>query len=375
MALHGVNLGNWLVLERWMGGSPLSATLVEDDRALVDAVADAERSGLLRSHYGSYVTQDTFAWLARSGIELVRIPVPYHLFGTAHHVECVPWLDKAFDWAEQYGLRILIDLHTVPRSQNGFDNGGYTGLCAWGRDPARMRWTLDLLERIANRYASRPALWGIEPLNEPVSWPAYATGIRGHVAAGHLDRMLRSRPLGRKKIEKFYHEAYACLRPIVGPSVKLVFHDRFSVRGWERFDPGHGDDNVWMDTHQYAAFADARLRRHDLGEYCALVGFMARRVERMAAHHPVLVGEWSLANHARDLAQLKREGKVEEVRAWYREYAHAQLAAWDRLEGSCFWSLKVQARGRDDWSFATCVKRGWLGLGPGPKKSRGASLW
>ena len=366
MALHGVNVGNWLVLERWMGGSPLSDALAEDDRALVDAVADTERAGLMRSHYKSYVTRKTFAWLASVGVELVRIPVPYHLFGTAHHTACAPWLDQAFDWAEQCGLQVLIDLHTVPMSQNGFDNGGYTGLCAWGRNAARIRWTLDLLERIADRYAGRSALWGIEPLNEPVSWPVYAAGLRRHVAAGHMDRVLRSWPLSRKRIEKFYYEAYACLRPIVGPNVKLVFHDRFSARDWERFDPGHGDNNVWMDTHQYAAFADTRLKRRDLAEYRALVEHMAARVERMAAHHPVLVGEWSLANHARDLAQLKRAGKVDEVRAWYRSYARAQLAAWDRFGGSCFWSLNVQAPGRDDWSFATCITRGWLALGPHP---------
>jgi aryl-phospho-beta-D-glucosidase BglC (GH1 family) len=363
MALHGVNLGNWIVLERWMGGSPLSGANVEDDHAFVLSVPPKERDRRLRSHYDTFVTQSTFAWLARAGVALVRIPVPYHLFGTDHHVACLPWLDKAFDWAERYDLRVLIDLHTVPMSQNGFDNGGYTGLCAWGRDESRVRWTLDLLERIARRYATRQALWGIEPLNEPTSWPVFAAKALGHAKAGHLERVLRSWPLSRRGIERFYQEFYDRVRPIVGPEVKLVFHDRFSLRGWERFDPGHGDNNVWMDTHAYAAFSDARLKRHDLAEYLALVEHMAADIERMAANHPVLVGEWSLANHARDLALLKQQGDTDKVRAWYRTFADAQLAAWDRFGGSCFWSLDVRARGRDDWSFGTCVERGWLSLG------------
>jgi glucan 1,3-beta-glucosidase len=317
----------------------------------------------LRSHYDTFVTENTFAWLARAGVALVRIPVPYHLFGTDHHVACLPWLDKAFDWAERYDLRVLIDLHTVPMSQNGFDNGGYTGLCAWGRDESRVRWTLDLLERIARRYATRQALWGIEPLNEPTSWPVFAAKALGHAKAGHLERVLRSWPTSRRRIERFYQEFYDRVRPIVGPEVKLVFHDRFSLRGWERFDPGHGDNNVWMDTHAYAAFSDARLKRHDLAEYLALVEHMAADIERMAVHHPVLVGEWSLANHARDLTLLKQQGDADKIRAWYRTFADAQLAAWDRFGSSCFWSLDVRARGRDDWSFGTCVERGWLSLG------------
>ena len=362
MALRGVNLGNWLVLESWMGGSPLSAAGVVDDRAYLDAVPDAERASALGVHYASYVTEKTFAWLASVGVELVRIPVPYHLFGTMRHVACVQWLDAAFDWAERHGLRVLVDLHTVPLSQNGFDNGGYTGLCAWGSDPARVRWTLDVLEQIARRYTDRKALWGIEPLNEPVSWPVWAADVRGHVSAGRLGRVLRSRPLSRRRLEGFYQAFYDRVRPVVGPGVKLVFHDRFCLRGWERFDPGNGDGNVWMDTHQYVAFADARLRRYDLAEYVALVEHMATRVERLAARHPVLVGEWSLSNHARDLAEYRRDGDADKVRAWYRAFADAQLAAWDRFDGSCFWSLDVQAPHRDDWSFVTCADRGWLSL-------------
>lgn len=39
------------------------------------------------------------------------------------------------DWAEECGVQILIDLHTVPGSQNGYDNGGITGVCKWCKDP------------------------------------------------------------------------------------------------------------------------------------------------------------------------------------------------------------------------------------------------
>lgn len=348
MGVRGVNLGNWLVLERWMGDSPLARAGAEDDHAYVRMVADEERARALGEHYRSYVTERTFTWLAEQGIDLVRIPVPYHLFGSAHHIGCAPYLDQALDWASRAGMGVLIDLHTVPLSQNGFDNGGYTALCAWSRSTRRMLQTVDLLERVADRYAAHPALWGIEPLNEPVSKLVYLANLPTN--ARYPTRVLRSWPISRKRLCWFYQHVYDRVRPIVGPDTKLVFHDHFSLAGWERFDPGHGDKNVLIDTHQYAAFADGRLAHRDLSSYLALVARMGERVARAARHHGVLVGEWSLANHAPHPSD-----------AWYRAYAAAQLAAWDRGGvGSCFWSLRVQGRARENWSFEHCIRNGWL---------------
>ncbi len=54
-------------------------------------------------------------------------------------------LDRAFDWAERTGLKILIDLHTVPGSQNGFDNGGLTGVVRWHHSPRAVAYALDVL--------------------------------------------------------------------------------------------------------------------------------------------------------------------------------------------------------------------------------------
>lgn len=34
---------------------------------------------------------------------------------------CWKYALKAFDWARKYGIRILLDLHATPGSQNGYD--------------------------------------------------------------------------------------------------------------------------------------------------------------------------------------------------------------------------------------------------------------
>ena len=76
-------------------------------------------------------------------------------------------LDKAFNWAEKYGLKILIDLHTVPDGQNGFDNGGISSVYKWAQEPEEVEFVLTVLERLAGVTGMRPGLWGIELLNEP----------------------------------------------------------------------------------------------------------------------------------------------------------------------------------------------------------------
>lgn len=76
-------------------------------------------------------------------MDAVRIPVPYFIFGDREpFIGCIEELDKAFNWAEKYGLQILIDLHTAPGSQNGFDNGGESGVCIWSQDPDEVEFEL-----------------------------------------------------------------------------------------------------------------------------------------------------------------------------------------------------------------------------------------
>ena len=88
----------------------------------------------------------------------MRILVPYFIFGDREpFIGCIEELDKAFNWAEKYGLQILIDLHTAPDSQNGFDNGGISGVCKWSQEPDEVEFELTVLERLSTMPAHRPA--------------------------------------------------------------------------------------------------------------------------------------------------------------------------------------------------------------------------
>ena len=357
--IRGVNLGNWLVLERWMESrrmpGPFAGTDVDDERGLRNLLADDDLQERLSTHRTAQVTADTFAWLADVGCNLVRLPVPFHVFGDETHEECISYVDQALDWAEAAGLPVLVDLHTVPGGQNGFDNGGVSGLCTWHLDSAHITQTLAVLERLARRYADHPALFGIEPMNEPASRRIFAGSMKRY-GADHPGRVARSAPIPAQVLRQFYRLCYERLRPITGPGVALVFHDQFQLGRWERFMPADRFPNVWIDTHQYVGTIARGLHVRNLVGHVAIARGVGALVARAERFHPVLVGEWSLSNNLRGIAEAPTEKRDATLAA----YAAAQLAAFERGHGSCFWSL---SNGRyDTWSLQAALKHGWLTL-------------
>ena len=174
--IHGTNLGNWLVLEKWMSPAIFEEAGAEDETWLARTLAPERLAEVMAEHRESYLNESDIADIAAMGLDYARLPVPYSLFGDRPpQLGCVEYVDKVMDWAEAHGIKILLDLHTVPGSQNGYDNGGLTGVCKWHKDPNEVEFALTVLERLAKRYGTRPGLFGIEVLNEPISWLVYAT--------------------------------------------------------------------------------------------------------------------------------------------------------------------------------------------------------
>jgi len=72
--IRGVNLGNWLVLEKWMSPKLFDGTDAEDEFHLCADLDQAARRERLKVHRDSYITERDFTYLASHGIEAVRIP-------------------------------------------------------------------------------------------------------------------------------------------------------------------------------------------------------------------------------------------------------------------------------------------------------------
>ncbi len=319
------------------------------------------------------------------GLDTVRIPVPFFIFGDVKpYIGCIEELDKAFAWAKRYGLKILIDLHTVPGGQNGFDNGGISGVCTWAQDPEAVEFTLRLLEKLAERYGRHESLFGIQPVNEPVpDWLWDVMHVQDRYKPRNPELGARSKGISRDFLRWFYTEAYARLRKHMPDDKAVVLHDGFDLRGWKDFMREDCYKNVWLDTHQYLMSAEGMGCEQSTPGYLRFImDNYYRQIEEMEAYFPVICGEWCLFNsmvtgHDTKGGQTVLNGvegeSVESVsdedkKDIYRAIAAAQLAAWNRGHGFIFWSYKLLTDtvndpgwiGWDAWDLGRCHDLGWF---------------
>ena len=258
MKVKGVNLGNWLVLEKWMSPSLFEGTTAEDEYYLPTQLSREVYEARIKIHRSEYITERDFTRIKSMGMDAVRIPVPYFIFGDREpFIGCIEELDKAFCWAEKYGLQILIDLHTAPDSQNGFDNGGISGVCKWSQQPDEVEFELTVLERLAERYGKREGLWGIEVLNEPVledMWESMKVTER--YPAADPEKAKGTKPNTMEFVREFYLRAYDRIRKHMPKEKYVVIHDAFKLKAWKDFMQEEKYKNVVLDTHQYLMMAE-----------------------------------------------------------------------------------------------------------------------
>lgn len=378
--IKGVNLGNWLVLEKWMLPELFEGTGAEDEVWLNRKMNPAELKEKMKEHRDTFITEQDFAFIKEQGIWLLRIPVPYFIFGDRPPFNgCVEYLDKAFDWAEKYGLQILIDLHTVPGSQNGYDNGGLTGVCKWCKNPEEVEFALTVLERLAKRYGQRQGLYGIEALNEPISFLVYATAPSTGKAVDK-EEAKGSGYVPLPFLENFYRNAYRRLRKILPENKTIVFHDGFRLRHWGKFFRKEHMKNVALDTHIYIFAMESFVPIHMPWVYQIYIKSQQRLIERIQRDVPVVVGEWCICNKYAEKAvsgksaeessdrSAQADAQDELRKKRYLEIAAMQLQAWESGAGWIYWSYQfkpnrkepLDEKWKESWDFSRCVENGWI---------------
>ncbi|KAK4555949.1 glucan exo-1,3-beta-glucosidase [Recurvomyces mirabilis] len=178
--IQGVNLGGWLVLEPWITPSifqayPLSQGIV-DEYSLNQVLGTQQaHDNVLKPHWDSWVQLADIQKIANSGFNLIRIPVGYWAYDNSdspYASGAAPYIDQAITWARQVGLKVIIDLHGAPGSQNGFDNSGQRIAQPGWQSGNTVQKTLDVLETIQTKYGDSSyddVVAGIELLNEPLN--------------------------------------------------------------------------------------------------------------------------------------------------------------------------------------------------------------
>lgn len=321
--IRGVNLGGWLVLEKWMTPSLFAGTDANDEHSFMQT-KDAKRK--ITNHRDSFITEPDFAWIKQQGLNAVRLPIGYWILGgDDDYLGGIEYVDWAFRMAEKYGLLVLLDLHAAPGSQNGFDHSGRIGEADWFTSPEARRQTIDSLHTLYQRYKTSPSLWGVQLLNEPTP----------HAS--------------RKVLRQYYRQA----ADIIDDGHKIIFHDAFRPR---RLNGALGGNQQSMiDTHIYHMISPVArlLSARQFVRICQPL--FKNRLQALSAKQPVLVGEWSAVISGQKLAKYNQSDAV----SLQVDFANKQLAVYDSYaHGWFYWSYKTERKGM--WNFRYLIENGLL---------------
>lgn len=254
--IYGVNLGGWLVPEPFIASDLFEKYALVNGQTAVDEYTLSQNivaSGdsletVLENHYATFITEQDFAEIASAGLNWVRLPMPHWAIETwpgEPYLEGVSWkyVLKAFQWARKYGLRINLDMHTAPGSQNGWNHSGKLGV-------------VGMLESYMGVANSQRHLDYVRTIAQFVSQPEFAPVVQ---MLNFLNEP-RGNEIGGGVVGSFYRQAYETIRSVTGigegKGAIVSIHDAFisTPANWYGFLAGA--DRLSLDQHSYITFVN-----------------------------------------------------------------------------------------------------------------------
>ncbi|KAN0066276.1 hypothetical protein ACQY0O_000370 [Thecaphora frezii] len=370
--VRGVNLGGWLVAEPWITPSLFDSTndgRVVDEYTFGKYVGDAERR--LQAHWNSFITEDDFRQIAAAGLNHVRIPIGYWAFDTSRNEPYVRsnqfyHLTQAVRWARKYGIKVLIDLHGAPMSQNGYDNSGQKGDAKWATDQSNADRAKAAVVQIANRFAAEEfagTVTIIELLNEPAGY------LGGNLVAF---------------TQQYYYDAFYAVREKFA-NVAIMIHDAFQpLASWNGFMRPPQFEQVLLDTHIYTVFSpaeNAMSNQQRLSTICDKTSSLQSSQQNLYT----VVGEWTPAptdcarylngrfvgarydgSYGGDSYRIGscsgKTGDGSNFSTSYKDYLRqmfeTQVSVYERGSGWIMWTWKTEAAA--DWDYQRGLQQGWI---------------
>ncbi|CAD6971327.1 unnamed protein product [Tilletia controversa] len=392
----GVNIGGWLVAEPWITPSLFSAvdSRVVDEWTFGQYVPDAESR--LQKHWATWITETTFQEIAAVGyLNMVRIPIGYWAVETSKGEPYVTsdqlqYLTKAVGWAKKYGLKVMIDLHGVPGSQNGFDNSGQRlngNTVYWNANSTNAARSKAVLVKIAKLYANdayRNTVVAIELLNEPASYKSTPDSNAPDLLSYY---------------RTFANDAYYAMRyntaSEYNSDLTVALHDAFqNLSYWNGAFQPPTYQNVLLDTHRYTMFIpgqNAWSRNERLQSICNLRSELSNSQRNLWT----IIGEWTVApndctkwlngrgrgsryedNYEGEPRTGSCYDKTYDASRFSAEYKSLLKAMFDTqtklyeetTSGWIMWSWSTESS--PEWSFKEGLKGGWIPRGSiGPRSS------
>ncbi|TRY73119.1 hypothetical protein TCAL_09175 [Tigriopus californicus] len=392
--VRGVNLGGWLLLEPWItphifeeANAKANQTVV-DEWTLHSFLPPDYVHEILERHWSTFIQRTDLELLYSVGISHLRIPVGYWMFDVVPG-EPFPltngevvlkskfFLRRLVEWCKEIGLKIVLDLHGAPGSQNGFDNSGKMGDIGWitpELNLTNVNRTLRVHELmidmvfgwIRDDILSDGTLYGIAILNEPLA---------GWVGYEYVWKVL---------VDYFHPQAYEIIRQRLGNDVKVIIQQGF--RNPSDFvnlmSEKKGYQGVVLDLHNYhfwnkklnnEALQVPKVFETNIEEACEFASYV--KIQTL----PTIVGEWSLAstdcqkylygyskpynpklasNETCKMYDGNLRNYSDSHRQFLQDFLIAQMEVQEAASGYFFWTVKTEDHYAPEWDFLALIKNG-----------------
>lgn len=325
----------------------ISANDLHGDYQLANGYGPDKAKKVYDRHRSSFVTDKDFKFLSRNDINTVRIPVgwwiaydpdpPAPFIGGSLQA-----LDEAFKWADRYGIKVIVDLHAAPGSQNGMEHSASRdGSSDWSNSSDHISQSLAVIDFLASRYSNNTMLLGIELLNEPLATTVPVDVLTSYYANGY------------QTVRKYSATTYVIMCQRIGnadPHELYHINDAFS--------------NIVVDVHYYNLFDDYFINKTAQDNIDFILKNREPQVEALNSTNgpPIFVGEWT------------NEWKVQgSSRSEYQHFGDAQLQAYEKASfGWSYWTLKNAEK---HWDFEWNIKHNYLRSGNSRAASNKSMSW
>ncbi|KAH7567787.1 hypothetical protein JRO89_XS07G0149000 [Xanthoceras sorbifolium] len=285
---------------------------------------------IMREHWNTFIVEDDFKFIAGNGLDAVRIPVGWWIASDPTPPQpyvggSLQALDNAFTWARKYGVKIIIDLHAAPDSQNGFEHSSSRdGSQEWGTTDDNIEKTVAVIDFLA----ASPSLYAVQLINEPLS-PGVSLEI----------------------LNKFYKAGYDAVRKHSSAAYVVMSNRLGPMDPRELFPLTNGLRGSVIDVHYYNLFSDIFDNMTVQQNIDFINTNRTAQLNHVTTSNGPLtfVGEW--------VAEWQVIGASKED---YQRFANAQLEVYGRATfGWAYWTLKNV---NNHWSLEWMIKNGYIKL-------------
>jgi len=302
-----------LHMENFIDGYPANEEAMRE--GLKNVLGEKKYNLYFDNFLKNYFTEADAVYIHSLGLNLVRIPINYHLFEDDMNPGVIKdsafaYLDSVIEICARNHIYTIIDLHALPGAQNQhWHSDNPTHVASFWLHKEFQDRAVYLWEVIAERYKNNSWVAGYDLINEPAE------------------------PTG-EKLFPYYKRLHDAIRKIDGDHILFLEGDRYATE-FQKFSEIW--DNVVYTNHDYATpgfiFGEnyPGITRNRYYNRDTLEKDFLEKSEFMFSHHvPLWVGEFGPVYTGDTLKDEMRYQVLKDQLAYYNKYK----VSW------CIWLYK-----------------------------------